>query len=364
MTAWKDVDKDTFLKNKEAADARKTGGGSWDSWKPTASKAGVTAAKNVIRIMPPHQNMNDVFVEARIHFLPSKEIDQKTKRPIPIGINCLAQYGKDCGACNMVDRLYKSAKGEDDADTAKRIKSEAYDKSAKTRLFANIVDIQHPEKAVQKYAFGPEVEKKLRACFLDDEGEFRNISHPKNGRDVIMMVTKKPGEGDFNEYVQVKAKDTPSPIADMEWLDGINDLSEMAKEPTVADMELALKGERPKTDGKVAEKKTEAAPAAAEKKAEKAAAPAAEKKAEAAAPAKSKRQPVTEDNGDQVWANARAAITKAGLDFTPVEITPEELEKVKKPACFTKETDISDSACQTCRVLIPCLEAKMMAEAA
>jgi hypothetical protein len=362
MTAWKDVDKDTFLKNKETADARKTGGGSWDSWKPTASKAGVTAAKNVLRIMPPHQNMNDVFVEARMHFLPSKEIDAKTKRPIPIGINCFAQYGKDCEACNMVDRMYKAAKGEDDADTAKRLKSEAYDKSAKTRLYANIIDIQHPEKGVQKYAFGPEVEKKLRACFLDDEGEFRNISHPKNGRDVLMFVTKKPGEGDFNEYVQVKAKDTSSPIADMEWLDGINDLSEIAKEPSHVEMELALKGERPKTDGKAAEKA--AAPAAAEKKVEKAAAPAAEKKAEAAAPAKSKRQPVTEEEEGGVWATAKAAIAKAGLDFTPVDITPEELEKVKKPACYTKETDISDSACQTCRVLIPCLEAKLMAEAA
>lgn len=367
--AYRDVDKDTFLQRNEAAQARKTGGGSWDSWKPTASAAGKQAAKNVLRILPPHENMEDVFVEVKIHFLPSKEL--KDGRPIPIGVNCLAQYGEECPACNHVDRLYKMAKTEDDVESAKKQKDEAYQLGAKVRLFANVVDISHPEKGVQKYAFGPDVEKKLRQCFFDDEGEFRNITHPKTGRDVLMFVTKKPGT-DFNEYVTVKCKETASPLGDMDWLNAINDLSELAKKTPLAEIEMALKGERPaspQSSAKPATTVAKPADAAPKGKAPKPAPPADEEKpappksTKAPVAEKPKRQPVAEEE-EHPYAAALQAIEESGIEFTPTDITPAETEKVKKPACYTKETDLNDDACQGCRVLLPCLTAKLLAEAA
>ena len=84
---------------------------------------------------------------------------------------------------------------------------------------------------------------------------------------------------------------------------------------------------------------------------------------------KSKRQPIPEPEPEgeeeeeteaDPFAQARKVIAKAGVQA--VEITPEEVEKIKKPTCYTKETEVSDPACQTCRVLLPCLTAKMMAE--
>jgi hypothetical protein len=79
-----------------------------------------------------------------------------------------------------------------------------------------------------------------------------------------------------------------------------------------------------------------------------------------------KRQPVVEESesvdGGDPWAPGRAACIEAGFnEFS--EITPDEVEKIKKPNCFTKEAEPTDSMCQGCRVLLPCLTARLAAAA-
>lgn len=393
--AVKEVKASFFNKRNEEAQSRKTGGNWAESWKPTASKAGTAPARNVIRFMPPHENMpDDGFVETKLHFLPEKGPDGapiigKTGQPVPIGIGCLAFYGEDCPACNHVDRLFRQAKSEESPEAIDKAKKYAASLSAKLRFIINIVDMDHPEKGVQRYAFGPDVEKAIRACWYDDEGEFRNISHPNTGRDIIMLVTKKQGT-DFNEYVTVKAREKETKLADMAWLDAITDLSVEARKPSLAEVEAALKGQRLSKDEKKAAAPVQTAkpktkpvaepveveeveeeeveetppPKPAAKKPEPKPEPKVEEKP------KSKRQPIPEPEPEveeeeeetDPYAQARKMIDKAGLDFTPLEITPEETEKIKKPTCYTKETELSDTACQGCRVLLPCLTAKLMAE--
>lgn len=389
--AVKEVKASFFNKRNEEAQARKTGGNWAESWKPTASKAGTAPARNVIRFMPPHENMpDDGFVETKLHFLPEKGPDGqpvlgKTGLPVPIGVGCLAFYGEDCPACNHVDRLFRQAKAEESPEAIDKAKKYAASLAAKLRFIINIVDMDHPEKGVQRYAFGPDVEKAIRACFYDDEGEFRNISHPNTGRDIIMLVTKKQGT-DFNEYVTVKAREKETKLADMAWLDQITDLSVEARKPTLAEIEAALKGIRlSKDEKKAAAPASTAAPAAkpkpvakpveaeVEEEEEEETPPPPKKKA--AAPVeevkgKSRRQPIPEpepeveeeEEDSDPYAQARKMIEKAGLDFTPLEITPDETQKIKKPTCYTKETELSDAACQGCRVLLPCLTAKLLAE--
>ncbi len=361
---YSEVDPAVFARNNEIAQSRRTGSGA-DYWKPQVGPPG-QPKRNVIRIMPPHENMGgDAFVAVKMHFLPSKELG-RDNRPIPITINCLSEYGKDCGACRHADALFKQAKGEDDPETQAQIERQAKDQAAKIRVFVNVVDIDHPEKGVVRYAFPPDVEKTLRMCFHDDDGNFRNITHPKTGRDVLLFVQKRAGT-DFNDYKGTKAKDAASAIKDMDWLDQISDLSELKVEPTPDDVTKALRGERPKSALPTAQKPAAAAAAPPAAKPKPAAAPPAAAKPAVAA-TKPKRQPVQEEEApatesDDPWAVGRAACAEAGFSEA-AEITPEDVEKIKKPNCYTKEADPTDSMCQGCRVLLPCLTAKLAAVAA
>lgn len=363
---YTDVDPEVFKKNQEAAAARR----SWTSaeyWSPNIGTL-QQPARNVIRIMPPHENMNgDAFVVVKMHFFPSTQMG-RNNRPIPIAINCLSEYAEECDGCKHVDKLFREAKNEDDPEQQAVLTRQAKDQAAKVRAFCQIVDMEHAEKGVQRYAFASEVENKLRMCFQDDENQFRNITHPKTGRDVIFKLWKKPGT-DFNDY-DAKVKESASALRDMDWLDKIEDLNELRKKPTRNDMLLAVRGERPPgalpTTAKTDPAKAVAAKPVPTPKAAPVPAP-----APVAAPvaAKTKRQPVVEEEerepettNDDPWAVGRAACVEAKFaEFA--EITPEEVEKIRKPNCYTKEPDPLDSMCQGCRVLLPCLTAKLAAAA-
>jgi hypothetical protein len=366
---YTDVDPEVFKRNQEAAAARR----SWMSAEYYTPTIGTQAqpGRNVIRLMPPHENMaGDAFIVVKMHFFPSTQIG-KNGRPVPIAINCLSEYGEECDGCRHVDRLMKDAKDEDNPDQAALVTRQAKDQAAKIRAFCQIVDMDHPEKGVQRYAFPGDLENKLRMCFEDDDKNFRNITHPKTGRDVILKVWKKPGT-DFNDY-DAKSKESATALRDMDWLDKIEDLSELRRKPSKDDMLKAVRGERPAgalpTTAKTAETKPapavkQTATAKVEPKAEAPKPAPAAKTTPAATP--TKRQPVVEESesvdGGDPWAPGRAACIEAGFnEFS--EITPDEVEKIKKPNCFTKEAEPTDSMCQGCRVLLPCLTARLAAAA-
>src|ERR1051325_11425094 len=96
--AYKELDVAKFQKNNEIAQARKSGDFA-DYYTPKVSNAGTAPARTVFRMMPQHENMEDIIVETKIHFLPSKEINQKTGRPVPIVINCFGPFAQPGPAC-------------------------------------------------------------------------------------------------------------------------------------------------------------------------------------------------------------------------------------------------------------------------
>lgn len=360
--SYRELDFNEFSKYRELARSRATGG-QFDYWKPQVGPAG-SPRKNVIRIMPAHENMKLPFVETTMHFLPSNQIDPKTQRAIPIGIACLSQWGDDCPACTESLRIRQAADLEDDNEQAAQLKRQASSIAKKIRVYANVVDLDHPEKGVQRYAFGRDIADDLTACFYDDDNNPRDITHPTKGRDVLMYVQKRAGT-DFNDY-QIRAKESPSPIQDKAWLEQIHDLNELVRKPTRDEVLMALRGERPQAQQR---QQPPASSPATSTQTETAAVPpqrgrrraaAVDEEAEAPAP-RSRRQAVTMEEDEPAaqgpYAKAQSWLRKRGFENWQ-EITVDQAERFKKPPCYTKETDISDAMCQSCALLLPCVTAK------
>jgi len=354
---YKKVDPTVFKRNMEASRNRKFGG---DFWKPQAGKTG-QPIKNVIRILPPHTNMGDVFVETKVHFSLGPQEDTF--------IRCIDD--DTCPACIYVNKLFREARQQEKPEDAKALKEKAKSKMAKFNFYANIVDMQHPESGVQTWAFGPDIEKNLRECFNDDEQEFRDISDPRTGRDVIFLVDKKP-QTDYNQYTGWRAKENQSELKDPSWLNDIRDLTEYEKKPTVEEVEAALSGKKPEQQAKP-QKQSETNAAAK--------APATPPKGRTITPPKAdtpKPEPQSEVTGKRVvrktedpYAAAKKIAADAG--FTPVLITPDDVKGVEGPDCYSVRfiaagdefykdpqiADPTDSNCQKCRLFLSCLSAKL-----
>lgn len=396
---YEEVDFGVFMQRYEEAQQRPTGGGGFDYWRPKAAALGKPPLRNVVRLLPPHKNMKgDPIIGTKVHF--SLGPNQDTASP------CLEPFGEECPACAWVDHLFAQAKSEPDAETAKTRRDLAFRIRAKYRFFANVVDMAKPEAGVQVWAFGPELEKRVRGCFLDDNQppQPRNITHPEHGRDVIIEATTKPGrkQGEtFPDYETIRAKDTPSPLADMSWLSQLRDLTEEVYRPTADDVKAALQGKKitrskapalpaaqtvvptgtalpegarnitpppaapaPAARGRraagapapVPGATTAAAPAAPSAPAPAPAAPAMPGKMPGKSPVAP--APTADDGWTAAMAQGAAEVTRLG-GFTPT-ITPRpELEAMGKPSCYGRDTDPADVTCKECPGLVSCMAIKL-----
>ncbi len=389
------VDPTVFMARYDQSQARRVGG--QRGWKLQQGPPG-RPIRSVIRMMPGHSSMGgDPIVETKVHFNLGPQ--QNTATP------CLEPYGKNCPACQWSEELYARSRRAADPNAGKEYKDLAGRVRAKMRFVCHLVDMAHPENGVQEFFFNDELEKKLRACFLDDQTppQFRDITHPTTGRDIVLEVGTKPNT-EWASYDVVRAKDTASPLPDPKWLTQINDLvAEHVYEPTVEQVQGALQGQRivraPRalpagqaptalpaavTPAPTTAPTPAAAPAPAPLPAAAsapapgrgrstagtkaavvpeilppAAAPAATP-APAPTPVASRRQPVAAAaNGSFAAAYAWARGEILTVFPNPREITEQELSVTGKPPCYMEETEPSDTACQQCSVLIPCFAIKM-----
>ena len=339
-------------------------------WKPKAGQVG-KPFRNVVRVLPPHESMEEVFQYARIHFSLGPNGDT--------AVGCLEAWGKSCEACANAQQLFDQSRAETDPKRAVALKEQASTVMAKDRWMANVVDMSAMEQGVQVWAFGPDVEQRLRQCFYDDNGEFRDVTDPEQGRDIIVSVSKKKST-DFNQYDEVRCKEVTSALEDMDWLEQMKDLTLMSVEPAEADVAGALQGVRPSgatesrspattaptlakapPPAKTAPPPAAKAPPPSTKPPVSAGKPAAKPSAAAVKPAQRapalSRQPVGETVGGDggPYQNARAHCASLGVEA--FEITPEEVDAVKGiPPCFKLYADAGDQACQGCKLLLPCLE--------
>lgn len=379
------VDPKIFLQHHQEAVDRTAGG--LKSWKPKSAPAGNKAMRNTIRIMPPHENMDDVIIYFRQHFSLGPNAD--TAAP------CLEFFNKPCPACQLTNDYFEQARQEKDPGRAKAYKDKAFDIRSKDRYACNIVDVAQPEAGVQPWLFGRDVHEALRQCFYDDNGEVRDVSHPETGRDLLVDAVKKAGT-DFNEYPVFKAKESPSPLFDMELLNGITDLTELIYEPTVEEVQAALGGvriQRKDAEGHVMQTRpgalsgtTPRATQAALPPATTATPPAQAAKpvgsgsttptarrpgpprrgatapapASTATPPRVPRTPVTDSapNGSgDFWAQSLALLMAQGVDPNANPQWARDLEKlatIPKPGCYKREFEVTDGGCQGCKVVLPC----------
>jgi hypothetical protein len=377
MAYTEEFDKATFLKNEAQEAARNTSYTRTEYFKPAIGSGPDNPARSVLRLLPRDEKMEEVFVKVNMHYFPT--INQETgreeigqgNRPIPIGVVCLREFGEDCPACDHVEKLFAKSRTTSDPKEAAALVQRGKDQRTKLRVYTQIIDMEHPEKGVQRWVFGADLLQKLRACFKDDNNEPRDITNSVTGRDIIVNAWKQP-KTTFNDY-SVKVKETPSALRDRTWLNAVTDLTEVRRKPSVDDVLNAIRGIRPQpqtttTTAVTAPRLTivTAPQPVAKPEAPKAEAPKAETKP------KTKRQPVSkqpepepEPVSAEPYAVGRAACIAAG--FTPEEITPDEVQAMEDrnecPNCWKKEADPLDGGCQTCCLLQACLTYRLAAAA-
>lgn len=236
-----------FMRRYEESQTRRTEYPS-DTFKLERGPAG-RPYRNVIRVLPAHPNMlvrdetgnvegaDCIWCLGRIHF--SLGPKQDTASP------CLEPYGEPCPACDWVSELFRKGRTAADPNMGKQYKDIAFKQNAQLRFAANVVDMAHLEKGRQRWNFSDNVEKRLRACFLNDAvpPQFRDISHPETGANVIIGVSTKPNT-DWPQYDEFRPAGEVSRLGDMAWLTQIEDLSLDVFKPTQQQVAEALQGKK------------------------------------------------------------------------------------------------------------------------
>jgi hypothetical protein len=376
LMGYKPLDMDVFRRNREASQQRVAEQGEFqERFKLVVAPYGKSPARNVLRIMPPHENMTDFLQEGKIHFGLGPNFNP-AKKQYGESCNCPKYWNKDavCKACLYVEQLRRDARSTDDPIEKRELDELARRITAKLRWGLNVVDCDHPERGVQPWYVGRDLEPKLRDLFIDDQGNTRDITDPKTGRNILITAVRKDKNTEFIDYPTIRPMEESSALHDMDWLDQIRDFSDLTREPTEADMDAAMRGERP---ARRTESQRSAPPPRASRATPRgAAAPAPAPAAPAAAPAERPRRqavapPVTAPAAPvDPWAEARAQINKmindeqlsTALDnemtwprpITVVEFAAVRQKKSLPVICFSKDSDPRDSVCQNCLVLLPC----------
>jgi hypothetical protein len=193
-------------------------------WNP---KAGL----NTIRILPSWTGelSQDFFRKTAQHWKLGNNQD--------LWVTCLLEegYGR-CPVCEKIDHLYKTRNKEDEA-FAKLIRKQ-------TKVLYNIVDMNNVSKGVQVWQSGITVLGDI-VKFVGNP-KYGDVSHPTTGRNLdIIMTEAKESKTGWNDYA-VQPDPERSAIAEIEWLEQLQDLDLLVRTKSFEVIEYILeRGELP-----------------------------------------------------------------------------------------------------------------------
>ena len=215
--------------------------------------------RNVVRILPPKENMEMFYEEVWVHYGVGKSDTNKKGTMIV----CPKTNGDDepCPQCELVDQLFKLSKKKDDSYS-----KQAKELMKKKRVYYNAIDrsediSQYSKNAEGKWvdaegnegspvkvlATGIGVFKDLLNIIVDPE--YGDITDPEEGLDVIITKT---GSG-FNTNYDVKTVRKESAVGFDEWEACLNDLAPLKKCKTYDEILAIIDGDTASDDNEADE---------------------------------------------------------------------------------------------------------------
>lgn len=198
------VDLEALRRKSEEIKARSTG----NFWVPAEGE-------NMIRVLPPWPGSNAFYFEMFSHWV------QIASR----GSVCLQRhYGQACFLCEEVQTLRK----EGDRKAARAL-------SPQSRYLLNIIDLKDPGTGVQLFNACSSVFQDIAGYCLDPD--WGDVTDPEVGFDLAMERISQTGVTNYN----VRPRRNPTPLADMKWLEDLQDLSKII-EPDTYEIQRELLG--------------------------------------------------------------------------------------------------------------------------
>ncbi len=162
--------------------------------------------ENILRFMPPWNQMGEWVKEAWYHF-------NFAEKPL---LCPKKTYNEDeCPLCDFVDALFKTKDPED--------KKAAKERMAKVRYFASVLNLKDKDakdrKRIRVLSFGTKIYEELLGYFVDED--YGDFTDPTKGMDVKI---ERSGEGLETKYT-IRVRRQPSAVEDFqEIFKGVIDL--------------------------------------------------------------------------------------------------------------------------------------------
>ncbi len=241
---------------KELDDNSNRGGGS------NIGFISIKDGRNVIRVLPPRDDMDSFAVEVWVHYGVGKTETNKKGTMVV----CPKTHGEDkpCPVCDASSELKKLSKKKDDP----------YDKQAKNlyrkkRVYYNAIDraddltkyeqreedgkqvwynteTNEKDSPVKVLGTGIGVYKDILKLIIDPE--YGDVTDADEGLDLIIT---KSGSGQFNTEYDVKTVRKESAIGFDLWEESLNDLKPLMKARTYDELVALLNGEDPSNNQNV-----------------------------------------------------------------------------------------------------------------
>jgi hypothetical protein len=188
--------------------------------------------KNVVRFLPPLAGQKSPFFRAFIHYLRNPAMPDKGGRPV---ICPLKTRSAPCVICQRISELRRTGVPTD-TDEAKQL-------SAGRRMYANVVNLNEPDKGVQVMEFGAKIYTELLSHLAgEDEAAVGDFTDPDKGYNVVI---ERVGTGKEDTRYQVRMAKAPSAIAKRAWLGEMHDLAKVVEPMDDERIRALLEGRDP-----------------------------------------------------------------------------------------------------------------------